>query len=113
MAKSKRASVQDLSFSKHPAYREVYAKLLFSGEEEGVKTSYVKIMPGGEITPHIHDTLEVFFIIEGSGELLLNGEWQRCGAGDCIYAPAGEKHGLKNTGSCELVLLANFPKLKE
>lgn len=77
------------------------------------RASLVKILPGGEILPHIHEMLEVAYIISGKGELLLNGEYHPLNAGETMYAPAGNLHGIRNSGEEPVMLFATFPNCKK
>jgi len=99
----------DIEFVKHPKHIEVYKKDLTSNHENGrLSAHYLHIMPGGEIVPHTHDVLEVFYIMSGSGSALVNGQRQQAAAGSVIVAPAGSEHGLKNDGSEIIELYAVF-----
>lgn len=105
----KHSSIQE--FKLNPAHHLVYIKPLITEEiSVNIKTTLVQIMPDGQIKPHTHETLEVFYIISGQGEALINDQWLACGAGDVIYAPAGVVHSIKNTGDQIVELIANFPK---
>lgn len=102
---------RDLTFQLNPAHHLVYIKPLVTEDiSSNIKTTLVQVMPGGQIKPHTHETLEVFYIMSGQGEALINDQWMACGAGDVIYAPAGEVHSLKNTGNSQMELVANFPR---
>ncbi|GEM_PF-6938084 len=80
-------------------------------DSPNLKTAYVRVVPGGEILPHIHNTVEIACMTEGCGEILINGEYVPFKAGDGFYAPAGIVHGLKNTGDKDVVIFANFPNI--
>lgn len=99
----------DIEFAKHPKHIEVYKKdLTNEGENGRLSAHYLHVMPGGEIVPHTHDVLEVFYIIAGSGSALVNGERQIATVGSVIVAPPGSEHGLKNDGSEIIELYAVF-----
>lgn len=99
----------DIEFVKNPKHIEVYKKDLTNNDENGrLFASYLKIMPGGEIVPHTHEVLEVFYIMSGSGSALVNGERQKATVGSILIAPAGIEHGLKNDGSEIIELYAVF-----
>lgn len=99
----------DIEFVKHPKHVEVYKKDLTNNDENGrLSAHYLHIMPGGEIVPHTHEVLEVFYLISGSGSALVNSERQRASAGSVIIAPAGSEHGLKNDGNEIIELYAVF-----
>ncbi len=100
---------KDFEYAKHPLHREVYTKVLTRNDENGrLSASLVVIKPGGEIVPHTHEVLEVFYIMKGSGSALVNGERIKAEAGNVIIAPAKSEHGLINEGSEELELYAVF-----
>jgi len=61
-------------------------------------TTLAVIQPGGEQRIHSHRPEQVYFIIEGSGSMTVADETQRVSAGDCVFIPAGQPHGLKNDG---------------
>lgn len=99
----------NIEFTKHPKHIEVYKKDLTSNDENGrLSAHYLRVMPGGEILPHTHDVLEVFYIMSGQGTALINGERQIATAGSIIIAPIGNEHGLKNDGHEIIELYAVF-----
>lgn len=73
-----------------------------------VTVRIVRVDPGGEIIPHVHDVMEVFSILEGEGKALMGEKTQLCSAGTCFVAPAGVKHGLKNTQGAPVKLFCVF-----
>lgn len=96
-------------FIKNPKHREVYNRYVTGKDEnDRLSASIVKIMPGGEIIPHTHEVLEVFYILEGEGMALVNGERKPAGSGSVIIAPPGEEHGVLNTGEKEILMYAVF-----
>lgn len=99
----------DIEYQKHPKHIEVYKKDVTSNDENGrMSVHLLKVMPGGEILPHTHEVLEVFYIMSGSGNALLNGERQRASAGSVIVAPPSSEHGLINDGNEIIELYAVF-----
>jgi mannose-6-phosphate isomerase-like protein (cupin superfamily) len=73
-----------------------------------------RIEAGGEIRPHIHERqTETFYILGGTALCTMNGLETPLTAGCCVVAPAGTRHGLKNTGEEPVELLALFtPPIK-
>lgn len=61
--------------------------------------------PGAAIGYHRQDFDEAFYILSGTGEFTLNGRPQTVGAGTAILTRPGNSHGLRQTGSEDLVLL--------
>lgn len=87
----------------------VWIKDMMTIEENNKATvRFVKVEPAGEIIPHIHEVMEVFYILEGEGELLVGDKKEICSKGTCIIAPAGLKHGLKNTINQPIMLFCVF-----
>ena len=59
-----------------------------------------KIYPGKKIGYHQHQgEKEVFYILEGSGEINDNGTIVNVTAGDVVTTPVDGWHSFKNTGS--------------
>ncbi len=65
---------------------------------EYLTTTLAVIQPGGEQRIHSHQPEQVYFIIEGTGLMSVDGETQEVGPGDCIFIPSGRPHGLINDG---------------
>ena len=56
--------------------------------------------------PHIHhDCSEHFYVIEGSMEVMLGGEWRRLEQGDDTCVPRGALHTFRNAGHNSLRVL--------
>ena len=70
---------------------------------------YVTIQPGHEVPPHVHPTDDAMVIISGKGEVYTKGENIPIEAGDHLWAPANERHGVKNVGNEPLVLVYTWP----
>jgi quercetin dioxygenase-like cupin family protein len=99
----------DVELVKNPKHIEVYGKLLTPEKENGRLSAHLTtVKPGGEIVPHIHEVLEVIYVIEGEGSALVNGEHRQAGPGTVIVANIGSEHGFKNTGAADLVLYCVF-----
>jgi mannose-6-phosphate isomerase-like protein (cupin superfamily) len=49
---------------------------------------------------HYHDKMEeIYFIVEGEGEIEIDGTWHKIKAEDSISIPLKVKHRIKNTSS--------------
>ena len=57
---------------------------------------------GGQIPWHNQDSEEVYFIVEGAGEMCLGEERRTLCAGQAVYIPPGVFHQLTNTGDTPL-----------
>ena len=69
--------------------------------------------PGQAQHAHVHgDQDKFYFVVEGTGQFEVGDESQSAGEGMVVWAPAGVRHGVMNTGDQRLVLLvgiAPFP----
>jgi mannose-6-phosphate isomerase-like protein (cupin superfamily) len=71
-------------------------------------TQFVGYIPVGRAPDHFHKYDEVVFVLEGTGELLIDGETAPLTAGSCVHLPAGLVHCLANTGPGEMQVLGVF-----
>lgn len=61
---------------------------------------------GQEHALHSHaDTDKLYLVLEGEGDVLLDGREIGLRAGEMLAAPAGVPHGIRNTGASRLVVL--------
>ncbi|MCD4708999.1 MAG: cupin domain-containing protein [Candidatus Sabulitectum sp.] len=71
----------------------------------------VKLAPGCSIGLHQHiDEDELYFIIEGAGEVSDGDSKSPVSSGHSILTRSGESHFIENTGSGDLVLIAVIPQ---
>lgn len=53
--------------------------------------------------PHTHDDEEeIFYVLEGVGEVTIDGENFRVEAGTSVFVPPGKTHGIRNAGDTPL-----------
>ena len=65
-----------------------------------------RLAVGAATTPHHHAvTEEIYYMLEGTAEMTLDGETRTVGPGDAIAIPPGCRHTIRNTGTTELVFL--------
>src|SRR5262249_45689119 len=65
-----------------------------------------RLPPGKATTPHHHPkTEEIYYILEGTGEMTIAGETRAVGPGDAIAIPPGLRHTISNSGTCTLKFL--------
>ena len=63
--------------------------------------------PGQEHALHAHPGMDkVYQVVDGTGVFLLEGRELPMTAGDLLVAPDGVPHGVRNTGSGRLLVLA-------
>lgn len=100
---------KDVEPVKNPKHNEVYGQLLSPEKENGRLSAHLTtVKPGGEILPHIHEVLEVIYVLEGEGSALVNGERIKAVPGTIVVANVGSEHGFKNTGEHDLKLFCIF-----
>ena len=69
----------------------------------------VDINPGGTSGRHTHPGDEISYILEGDGELLIEGmPAKKLKAGDGLVVPAGKKHEARNVGTTPLKLVVIY-----
>lgn len=62
--------------------------------------------PGAAVGRHYHlETEEIYYILDGAGEMTIGAETQAVEGGDCILIPRGEIHSIRNTGERTMRLL--------
>jgi mannose-6-phosphate isomerase-like protein (cupin superfamily) len=67
---------------------------------------HVTLEPGGGQVPwHNQDQEEVYFIVEGSGDMCLGGERRELCAGQAVYIPPRVFHQLTNTGGAPMRMI--------
>lgn len=97
---------EEITFKPHPKFEGVKIALLVDSQKSPqASVSLLEIEPGVEIPIHTHETqIDSIYVLEGEGEAFVNGKWEGISAGDYIFVPAGEEHGVKNTGQGRLKL---------
>jgi mannose-6-phosphate isomerase-like protein (cupin superfamily) len=56
-----------------------------------------------------HEVEEVAFVVEGRGELRLDGGTVPFGPGDALYIPPHTWHAVANTGDRDVIMVFTFP----
>ena len=108
VAQAKLVHSDDISWTKNPKYVDTWFRRLVTSDN--LSTSLIRIEPGGGQVPHVHpnDIEEVTYALEGEGDVLISGAWQKCAPGDCLYVGPGLEHCVKNPGPGRLWLLTTF-----
>ena len=56
-----------------------------------------ELPPGGGFPPHVHDDYEeVFYVLAGEIEYLIDDSWVPAPAGSTVFVPPGRVHGFRN-----------------
>ena len=107
---------RDLDWASKPSGRHPFnpaseMKLVPLGDQTGMKrvlTNLIRLPPGKEsFIAHNHAVEEEFiFVLEGEGEVTLDGVAHPVGPGDFVGFPTdGVVHGFRNTGTGDLLYL--------
>ncbi|MFA6271602.1 MAG: cupin domain-containing protein [Patescibacteria group bacterium] len=79
---------------------------LFNPNKDDIDIGYslaeAVIKVGTASKPHIMKTSEVYYIMEGNGEMHVNEEVENVSAGQAVYIPPNSKQYIKNTGNVDL-----------
>lgn len=78
-------------------------------------TAGVAEIPVGSVSPprgHHHDAAELYFIIGGQGEVMVDGHPTAVAVGSAVWIPADVEHFARNTGAEPLRLLYVFGRDK-
>ena len=81
--------------------RAISKKVMLSYDDIAPITQFAQATfpPGTKAPAHSHsDMIEVFFIEQGSGRIIVDGQSHEISAGSSIAIEAGESHELENTG---------------
>lgn len=102
------ADLSEIAGRRYPAQR--WTRNLVGGMSpvqcENFSLGYVVLDPsGGQVPWHNQEQEEVYFILEGEGEMCLGEERQVVSSGQCVYIPPTVFHQLTNTGSTPMVML--------
>jgi len=60
---------------------------------------------GGQVPWHNQDQEEIYFIVEGTGEMCLGEEKTTVSTGQAVYIPPGVFHQLSNTGPTSMRMI--------
>ena len=98
---------QPLRPSEHSVYRpdKMGKATLFQSERLLVGLNAFE--PGQEHRLHAHEGMDkLYHVLEGEGTFLLEGFEKPMSAGTLLIAPPGVPHGIRNSGSARLLVLA-------
>ncbi|MDD3338510.1 MAG: cupin domain-containing protein [Lachnospiraceae bacterium] len=88
--------------------KEYASKMFFDGTN---RIMLGRLIPGASIGVHTHETnSEVMYFLEGTGKVLMDGEYEKVEAGVAHYCPKGHTHSLINDSDADLVFFAVVPE---
>lgn len=67
--------------------------------------AHATVAPGETSTPHALTTSEVYYILQGEGEMHIGGEVAMVKPGDAIYIPPQARQYIENIGTESLIFL--------
>jgi quercetin dioxygenase-like cupin family protein len=96
-------------FAQNPGIKRTIVKTQdVSGGHQAIIAS-VTIAPGASAGRHTHPGEEISYVIEGEGEVLIDGQPPlQIKAGDGFVIPAGAIHDARNTGAVPIKLAAVY-----
>ena len=66
---------------------------------------------GASIGEHVHENeTELFYVLQGRGEMLQDGAWLPLSPGDATATGGGQSHALRNNSDAPFVLMATIVK---
>ena len=72
---------------------------------EGFCMGQVTIFPGGQVPAHHHEQEEVYYVLDGQGEIEIDGEVQPIRQGEAVYVEPGRMHNLRNPGKQDMTFI--------
>lgn len=67
--------------------------------------AHARVAPGGVTLLHRLATSEVYYILEGEGEVEIDGEKRVVGPGAAVYIPPRAAQRIRNAGATEMVFV--------
>jgi quercetin dioxygenase-like cupin family protein len=96
-------------FAQSPGIKRTVVKTQDVSEGHEAIIATVTIAPGASAVRHSHPGEEMSYVIEGEGEILIDGQPPlHIKAGDGYVIPAGAIHDARNTGSVPIKLAAVY-----
>ena len=67
------------------------------------------LAPGKKIESHVDPMEEIYFVVNGTGEMKVDNESKQVGPGDATWIPTGSSHSLLNNGEedCTILVVAS------
>jgi len=67
--------------------------------------AWARVLPGRITRLHRLKTSEVYYILEGRGEMHIDEERREVGPGQAVYVPPHSRQRIRNTGGSDLLFL--------
>ncbi len=102
------ADLKEIEGRRYPARRRTQ-NLVGGGspiQAKNFSLGFVTLEPhGGQVPWHNQEQEEVYFLLEGIGEMCLGSERRKVSGGQAVYIPPGVHHQITNTGSTPLKMI--------
>ena len=86
---------------------DYFRQVLQTGEHAQVVI--MSIPPGGQIGEETHnDNDQVLYLIEGSGQVILDGQSGDFNTGDLVLVPAGTRHNFITKGDKPMKIITTY-----
>ncbi len=85
---------------------------LISGDiapTDSLSAGIAELKPGDRLNPHRHTQLEIYYIVEGTGILTIEGREETVTAGAAVFIPSDAEHGVRNESRSDLRFFYVFP----
>lgn len=98
---------------KSPEAKNASMKVLISPKNgwEGYVMRVIEVEKHGYTPKHSHPWPHINFIIEGSGELLINGETTKVSAESYAFVPENVVHQFRNVGETTFKFICIVPEI--
>jgi quercetin dioxygenase-like cupin family protein len=100
---------KEMTFTPHPRLPNARMATYITGKNtETVSVCLIDIAPKEEAPIHRHDAqVDSILVISGKGEAYVNGRWEPIEAGDYLFVPKGDEHGIRNTSDENLKIFVH------
>ena len=72
---------------------------------KNISIQVTDIEPDGMQFVHSHEQEQCYYIISGTGLMIIEGQSEEVEEGDAVFIPSNSKHGIKNIGNNRLAYL--------
>lgn len=72
-----------------------------TGDGTAIGVDLIRMLPGSSFDLHTHAGQHILFVLEGVGELIINGERYPIQPGDSVFIPAEYPHGVAASSESE------------
>lgn len=103
--------IKDLKNCKEIIARDyTILKEIYNPAKEEIKVkhslAHATVKPGDVTYKHRLRSTEIYYILEGKGEMHIDEEVEKVSAGQAVYIPPNSVQRIKNTGDNDLIFLA-------